>query len=86
MGQAIQRSRGHDVVISKDLCQVGEGLVAVGDDRLVLFVALADGLDEQAGMGLLPRQITDLTDDEGFGPGEVFDLACQKILGQTQPL
>jgi hypothetical protein len=52
MEQAIQRSRGHDVVIGKDLSPVGKGLVAGEDDRLALFVALADGLEEQARMGL----------------------------------
>jgi hypothetical protein len=67
MEQAIQRSRGHDVVIGKDLGPVCEGLVAGEDDRLALFVALADGLEKQAGMGLLQRQIAELIDDEKLG-------------------
>jgi hypothetical protein len=83
MGQSIQRNRVHDVLFGKGFSPVGEGLVAGKNDRLALFVALADGLEKQASMGFLQRQITDLIDDEKLWTGEVFDFAGQAILGQT---
>ncbi len=79
--QAVQRGGGHDRVAGEDLAPVGEGLVAGQDDGLLLFVAFADGLEEQANVGLFKREIADFIDDQQLGPGEVLDLAGESVLG-----
>lgn len=83
MEETIEGGRGHDGIIGKDLRPVGKGLVACEDDRLALFIAFADGLEQETGIRFVERQITDLVDDEQLGPREVFDLAGEPVFGHA---
>ena len=75
----VEGGRSHDGITGKDLAPIGEGLVAGEHDGLMFFVALADGLEEQAGMGRFQREIANLIDDEQLGAGEVFDFAGETV-------
>ena len=79
MEQPVKSIRGQDFVISKDLSPAGEGFVAGENDRLALFVALADGLEKQTGVGLFKGQTADLIHDEKLGTSEVLDLAGEGV-------
>jgi len=77
--QAVQRGRSHDGVAGEDLAPVGKGLVAGEHDSLLLFVALTDGLEQQAGVCRFQGQVADY---QQLRPGENFDLARETILFQ----
>jgi len=50
MEQAVQSRGDHDGIAGKDLAPIGKGLVAGQHNGLLFFVALADGLEQQAGV------------------------------------
>ncbi len=69
MEQAVECGRGHDGVAGEDLPPVGEAFIAGQNDRLPLLVAFADGLEQEAGVGLFESEIADLIDDKQLGSG-----------------
>ena len=79
MQQAIQSCSGHDGIASEDLSPVGEGLVAGQNDRLLLFISLADGLQEQAGVRGFEREVADFIDDQQCWPGEILDFPREPV-------
>ena len=50
MQEAVEGGGGHDGVAGENLAPIGEGFIAGQHDGLLLFVALADGLEQQAGV------------------------------------
>jgi len=80
--EPVQGGAGHDRVIGKDLAPVGEGLVAGEDDGLAVFVALANDLEQERGLGGIEREVANLVDDEQLGPGQIFHFPVEFVFGQ----
>jgi len=49
--EAVESGAGQDGVIGEDLPPIGEGFVGSDDDGVVALVAVADDLEEHAGLG-----------------------------------
>ncbi len=54
--------------VGKDLAPFGEGAVG-GDEGGFVLVAPGDDLEEQIGMAVRVGEVTDLVDDQPWGPG-----------------
>ena len=81
MEEAVQGGGGHDGIAGEDLAPIAEGFVAGEDDAALGFVALADDLEEKAGLRCFQGEVADFIDDEKFGPGEVFHFAVEAVFG-----
>jgi len=64
MEQAVQSSRSHDGIAGEDLVPVGEGFVAGENDGLLFFVTFTDGLEQEAGVRGLQREIANFINDQ----------------------
>ena len=87
MEEAVQDGAGHGGVLAEDLVPVAKGFVAGEDDGPLLLVALADDLEEKAGLQMIEFEVADFVDDEELGPGEVVQLAVEAVFvhGFAQP-
>jgi hypothetical protein len=67
--ETIEGGAGHDGIGGEDVAPVGEGFVAGEDDGVVGFVAFADDLEEEAGLGGVELEVADFVDDQEGGTG-----------------
>ena len=77
--QSVQGGGGHEGVVTEDLAPVAEGLVAGEHDALFALVAIADDLEEQAGLECVEAEVADLVDDEQLGLHQRVELAMQTV-------
>ena len=70
--QAVEGGASHDRIAGEDVRPFGEGFIGGDDGGGVLFVAMADDLEEHGGAGLIEAEIADFVDDEQPGLGEHF--------------
>ena len=62
MEEAVQDGAGHGGVLAEDLVPVAKGFVAGEDDGPLLLVALADDLEEKAGLQMIEFEVADFVD------------------------
>jgi hypothetical protein len=63
MKEAVEGGAGHDRIAGKDVSPFGEGLIGSDDGSSVLFVAVADHLEEHGRTGVIETEITHFIDD-----------------------
>ena len=80
--EPIESSAGEDGVAGEDIGPVAEGLVGGDDDGVIALVAVAEDLEEEAGLCRVETEVADLIDDEEFGLGQRLDGMAKTVLGE----
>src|SRR3546814_19626888 len=73
VGQADVHCGGH-LGVAEELGPIGEGEIG-GDEKRVVFVELADQVEQELAAGLAERQIAELVDDD--------EIIAQQLLGEA---
>lgn len=80
--EAVEGGAGHDGITGEDVRPFGEGFVGSHDGGGVLFVTMADDLEEHGGAGLIEAEVADFIDDQQPGLGEPLHGVGQPVLGE----
>jgi hypothetical protein len=86
--QAVQGGGSQHGIVGEDLAPIAEGLVAGQGDGLLSLVALADDLEQQAGLQRVQGQVAHLIDDQQLGLDQGLELSMEPIAvdGLGEPL